>query len=135
MCNFRRLWYCSNDIKPVLYGHYVHDIFALLSSVDHSNKFKEYLSSNHPQVILFHRETKNSCLTFSDLNIFRKNGNSRLTFTGKRQWSALEPPKLNDWNTWNWFFGTLFGYLIWCFLFVKFYHEVNKLKNILPKSS
>ena len=52
MCSFESKWLqdCPNDFKPVFYRHYVDDIFALFSSPDHADKFKEYLSSKHPNI-------------------------------------------------------------------------------------
>ena len=43
MCSFESRWLrdCPNDFKTVFYRRYVHDIFALFSSPDHADKFKE----------------------------------------------------------------------------------------------
>ena len=47
MCSFKSIWLrdCPNHFKPVFYRRYVDDIFALFSSPDHADKFKEYLLS------------------------------------------------------------------------------------------
>ena len=39
-----------NDFKPVFHRRYVDDIFALFSSPDKADKFKEYLSSKHSNI-------------------------------------------------------------------------------------
>ena len=46
MCSFESRWLrdCPNDFKTVFYSRYVNDIFALFSSPDHIDQFKEYLS-------------------------------------------------------------------------------------------
>ena len=51
MCSFESisLQDYPNDFKSVFYRRYVDDIFALFSSLDHADKFKEHLSSKHPK--------------------------------------------------------------------------------------
>ena len=45
MCSFEGKWLrdCPNDFKPVFYRRDVDEIFALFSSPDHVDKFKEYV--------------------------------------------------------------------------------------------
>ena len=45
MCVFEGRWLrdCPNGFKTVFYSRYVNDIFALFSSPDHIDQFKEYL--------------------------------------------------------------------------------------------
>ena len=52
MCSFESKWLqdCSNDFKPLFHRCYVDEIFALFSSPDHEDKFKEYLSSKHSNI-------------------------------------------------------------------------------------
>ena len=90
MCSFESKWLrdCPNGFKPVFYRRYVDDIFALFSSPDHADKFKEYLSSKHPNINFSLEKEKDSCLPFLDVNIFRENEkfatnvNRRKTFSG-----------------------------------------------------
>ena len=44
MCSFQSIWLrdCPTDFKPVFYRRYVDGIFALFSSRDHGDKFREY---------------------------------------------------------------------------------------------
>ena len=74
MCSFESKWLqdCPNDFKPVFYRRYVDDIFALLSSPDHADKFK-YLSSKHPNINFSIEKEKDGCLPFLDVSIFREN--------------------------------------------------------------
>ena len=45
MCSFESKWLrnCPVGFKPVFYRRYIDDIFVLLSSPDHADKFREYL--------------------------------------------------------------------------------------------
>ena len=75
ICSFESkwLWDCRNDFKPVFYRRYVDDIFALISSPDHVDEFKEYLSSKHPNRKFSIEKEKVGCLPFLDVNIFPEN--------------------------------------------------------------
>ena len=86
MCSFESKWLrdCPNDFKPVFYRRYVDDIFALFSSPDHADKFKEYLSSKHPNINFSIEKETDSCLPFLDVNIFRETRNLQLTSIEKR---------------------------------------------------
>ena len=52
MCSFESKWLldCPNDFKTVFYRCYNDDIFVQFSSPDHADKFREYLSSKHPNI-------------------------------------------------------------------------------------
>ena len=52
MCSFEKKWLhdCRNDFKPVFYRRYTDDIFVLFSSPNYADKFREYLSSKHPNI-------------------------------------------------------------------------------------
>ena len=75
MCSFERrcLRDCPKDFKPVFYRRYVDDIFALFSSPDHADKFKEYLSSKHSNINFSIEKEKDGCLPFLDVKIFCEN--------------------------------------------------------------
>ena len=57
----------------MLYRRYVDDIIALCSSPDHVDKFKEYLSSKHPNITFSIEKEKDGCLPFLDVKIFHEN--------------------------------------------------------------
>ena len=71
ICSFESIWLrdCPNDFKPVFYRRYVDDIFALFSSPDHADKFKEYLSSKHSNINFSVEKEKDDCLPFLDVKI------------------------------------------------------------------
>ena len=75
MCSFESKWLrdCPNDFKPVFYRCYIDDIFVLFSSPDHADKFREYLSSKHPNIKFSIEKEEDGCLPFLDINIFREN--------------------------------------------------------------
>ena len=75
MCSFESKWLrdCPNDFKPVFYRRYIDDIFVLFSSPDHADKFREYLSSKHPNIKFSIEKEEDGCLPFLDINIFREN--------------------------------------------------------------
>ena len=51
-CSFENKWLkdCLHCLKSVFYRQYVDDIFVLFSSLDHTEKFKKYLSSKDPTI-------------------------------------------------------------------------------------
>ena len=49
----------------MFYRRYVDDIFALLPSPDHVDKFKEYLPSKHPNINFYIEKEKDRC-SFDD---------------------------------------------------------------------
>ena len=49
---------------------YVDDIFALFSFPDHADKFKEYVSTAHPSIIISVGNKKDGCLPFSGFKTF-----------------------------------------------------------------
>ena len=75
MCSFESKWLgdCPNDFKPVLYRGYVDDLFALFFSPDYEDKFKEYLSSKHPNTNFSIEKKEDGCLPFLDVKSFHEN--------------------------------------------------------------
>ena len=75
MCSFESKWLrdCPNDFKPVFCRRYINDIFVQFSSLDHSDKFREYLSSKHPNINFSIEKEEDGRLPFLDINIFREN--------------------------------------------------------------
>ena len=109
----------------MFYRRYVDDILALFSSPDHADKFKENLSSKHPNINFSIEKEKDGCLPFLDVNIFRKNGK----FATSISKSLHLKHKI----------GLIKSLLFQCFSlcsnFIKFHHEIDKLNSILHKNS
>ena len=57
----------------MFYRRYVDDIFAVFSSPDHADQFKEYLSSKHSNINFSIEKEKDGCLPFLDVKIFCEN--------------------------------------------------------------
>ena len=72
ICSFKSkwLWDYPNDFKTVFYGRCVDNIFV---TPDHADKFKEYLSCKHLNIIFSIQKDKDDCLPFLDVNIFCEN--------------------------------------------------------------
>ena len=91
MCSFESkcLRGCPNDFKPIFYRHYINDIFALFSSNDNADKFKEYLLSKHPKIKFSIEKEKDGCLPFLDVDIFRENKKSATNIYRKKTFSGV----------------------------------------------
>lgn len=76
ICSFENKQFknCSHGLISVFYKRYVDDIFVLLSSLDHAEKFKTYLSSKHANINFSLEKEIDGCLSFSDINVFREKG-------------------------------------------------------------
>ena len=140
MCSFESKWLrdCPNDFKPVFYRRYVDDIFALFASPDHADKFKEYLSSKHPNINFSIEKEKDGCLPFLDVNIFRENEKvatnvyRKKTFIGVyKNFKSFIPETYKI----DLIKSLLFRCFSLCSDFIKFHHEIDKLKSISYKNS
>ena len=80
---------CPNDFKPVFYRRYVDYIFVLFSSPDYADKFRECLTSKHPNIKFSIEKEKDGCLPFVDVNIFRENENFATNVYRKRTFSGV----------------------------------------------
>ena len=135
MCGFESKWLqdCPNNFKPVFYRRYVDDTFVLFSSPDHADEFKEYLSSKHPNIIFLHRE-KDGYLHFLDVNIFRENEKFATNVFRKKTFSWVHT-NFKSFVPETYKIGLIKSLLFRCFSlcydFIKFHHEIDKLKSIL----
>ena len=114
----------------MFYRRYIDDIFVLFSSPDHVDKFREYLSSKHPNIKFSIEKEEDGCLPFLDVNIFRKNDKFATNVYREKAFSFIpETYKI----------GLIKSLLFWCFSlcsdFIKSHHEIDKLKSILYKNS
>ena len=140
MRSFESNWFrdCPNDFKPVFYRRYVDDIFALFSSPDHADKFNEYLSSKHPNLNFSIEKEKDSCLPFLDVNIFRENEKFATNVYRKKTFSRVYT-NFKSFIPGTYKIGLIKSLLFRCFSscsdFIKFHHEIDKLKSTLYKNS
>ena len=75
MCSFESKWLqdCSNDFTLVFHICYIDETFVLLSSPNHADKYRKYLSSKHPDIKFSIEKEEDGCLPLLDINIFREN--------------------------------------------------------------
>ena len=63
------LEYCPLEYRPFYYRRYVDNIFVLLNSPEHLNRFKSYLNSRHVNISFTIENEKDNRIFFIDLNI------------------------------------------------------------------
>ena len=80
---------CPNDFKPVFYRRYTDDIFVLFPSPDNADKFREYLSSKHPNTKFSVEKEEDGHLTFLDINIFCENDKFATNAYRKKAFSGV----------------------------------------------
>ena len=140
MCSFESKWLhnCPNDFKPVFYRCYIDDIFVLFSSPDHADKFREYLSSKHPNINFSIEKGEDGFLPFLDINIFCEDDKFATNDYRKKTFSGV----YNNFKSFipeTYKIGLIKSLLFWCFSlfsdFIKFHLEIDKLKSILHKNS
>ena len=140
MCSFENKWLrdCPNDFKPVFYRRYIDDIFVLFSSPDHADKFREYLSSKHPNIQFSIEKEEDGCLPFLDVNIFRENDKFATNVYRKKTFSGVYT-NFKSFIPETYKIALIKSLLFRCFSlcsdFIKFHHEIDKLKGILYKNS
>ena len=122
----------------VFYRRYVDNIFALFSSPDHKDKFKQYLSSKHANINFYIEKEKDSCLPFLDVNIFGENEKFATNVYRKKTFSGVYTI-FKSFIPETYKIGLIKSLLFRCFSlcsdFIKFHHEIDKLKSILNKNS
>ena len=75
LCHYENTWLneCPSKFKPVVYRHYVDDIFALFKSKEHVKLFVNYMNSKHKNIkFTFETEDSNN-FSFLDVKITREN--------------------------------------------------------------
>ena len=125
------------NFKPVFYRRYIDDIFVLFSSPDHADKFREYLSSKHPNIKFSIEKEEDGCLPFLDVNIFRENDKFATNVYRKKTFSGVYT-NLRSFIPETFKTGlikSLFRFFSLWSDFIKFHHEIDKSKSILCKNS
>ena len=119
----------------MFYRHYADDIFALFTAPDHADKFKEYLSSKHPNINFSIVKEKDGCLPFLDVNIFVKTRHFQLTSVKKTCGGVYTNFKSFIPETYkiDLIKPLLFQCFSLCSDFIKFHHEIDYLKSIFIK--
>ena len=130
---------CPKDFKPVFYKRYVDDILVLFNTPEHAQLFLEYINKKHKSM-KFSIETEiNGSLSFLDVEIFREN-NKFVTFVTNVFRKETFSGVYTNFTTFlplEHKFGLVHTLLNRCFNlssdFLKFHHEVDKLKKFYRK--
>ena len=126
------------DFKPVYYKRYVHNIFVLFNKPEDVQFFLEYRNKKHKNM-KFPIETEiNQSLSFLDVKIFRENGKF-VTSVFRKETISRVHTNFISFIPFDYQFGLVHTLLNRCFNlssnFLKFHHEINKLKKILSKNA
>ena len=73
--HFETIWLknCPAHFKPIVYRRFVGDTFLLCRTMDHFEKFKNYLNKQHKNIKFKSESEENGSLSFLDINITREN--------------------------------------------------------------
>ena len=129
---------CPKNFKAIYYKRYVHDIFVLFNKPERAQFFLEYINKKHKN-IKFSIETElNGSLSFLDVKIFRENEKFVASVFRKDTFSGVYTNFISFISL-EYKFGLVHTLLNRCFNlssdFLKFHHEVDKLKKILSKNA
>ena len=96
------------------------------------------MSSKHPNIKISIEKEKDSCLTFLDVNIFCENEKFATNIYRKKTFSGVST-NLKSFIPETYKIGLIKPSLFRCFNlcsdFIKFHHEIDKMKSILYKNS
>ena len=125
-------------IWNLFYRRYVDEVFALFSSSDHVHKFEEYLPSKHANINFLIEKKKDGCLPFLGINIFLENKKFATKVYRKKNFSGVYTT-FKSFIPETYKIGLIKSLIFPCFSlcpdFIKFHHEIDKLKSILYKNS
>ena len=73
--HFETIWLknCPAHFKPIVYRRFVGDTFLLCRTMDHFEKFKNYLNKQHKNIKFKSEIEENGSLSFLGINITREN--------------------------------------------------------------
>ena len=75
LCHYEKIWLneCPSQFKPVVYRHYVDNIFVLFKSKEHLKLFASYLNSKHKNIKFTFKTEDSNNFSFLDAKITGKN--------------------------------------------------------------
>ena len=91
--SFGNKWWlkdCPGGLKSVFYRCDVDAIFVLFSSLNHAEKFKKYLSSNHPSINFLLEKENYSNLFFLNIDTFREKRKFVTNVYRKKTFSGID---------------------------------------------
>ena len=128
---------CPLDFKPKYYRRYVDDIFVLCESIEHLEKFREYLNVKHPNINFTSEIEVDKKLPFLDTLVDRSSGMfitsvyRKPTFTGVYTHFLSFLPSVYKFGLLS---TLLFRYFSICSNFQLFHLEVVEFKKIFTKN-
>ena len=140
ICSFESKWLrdCPNDLRPMFFRCYIDEIFVLFSCPYHADKSRQYLSSKHPNINFSIEKQEDGCLPFLDINTFCENDKLATNVYRKSTFSGVYTnfkSFIPETNKVCLIKSLLFRCFSLCSEFIKFHHEIDKLKSILYKNS
>ena len=129
---------CPKDFKLVNYKRYADDIFALLNKPERAQFFLEHINKKHKSMKCSIETGINGSPSFLDIKVLRENAKFITSIFRKDTFSGIYtnfisffPPEYN----FGFVCSPLNRYFNLSFDFLKFHHEVDKLKKIMPKNA
>ena len=139
VCYYESNWLnnCPKDFKPVFYRRYVNDIFILFNKPEYKHFLIEYMNKKQ-NYMKFSIETEiNVSLSFLHLKIFRENNEFVANIFRKETFSGVYTSFIS-FIPFEYKFDLVHTLLNRCFdllsEFLKFHHEVDKVKKVLSKN-
>ena len=127
----------KKNFKPVYYKRYVDDIFVLFNKPEHAQFFHECINKKYKNMKLSIEAEINGSLSFLDLKIFRENVKFVISVFRKETFSGVYTNFIS-FIPLEYKFGLVHTLLNRCFNlssdFLKFHHEIDKLKKSLSKN-
>ena len=126
------------DFKPAYYKRYVNDIFLLFNKPEHEQFFLEFVNKEHKNMKFSTEIEINGSLSFLDVKIFRENDKFVTSVFRKETFSGVYTNFIS-FIPLEYKFGLVHALLNRCFKlssdFLKFHHEVDKLRKILSENA
>ena len=91
MAHHESVWLreCPAGFKPLYYGRYVDDIFAIFADSSHAKNFFEYLNGKHEAIKFTWEHEINQTLPFLDINVHRHGGSFETSLYRKKTFTGL----------------------------------------------
>ena len=122
----------------MFYRCYIENKFVLFSSPNHADKFREYLLSKHCNIKFSIEKEEDGGLPFLDINIFCENDKFATNVYRKKTFSGVYT-NFKSFIPETYKIGLIKSLLFPCFSlcsdFIKFHHEIDRLKGILYNNS
>lgn len=73
LCFFEQIWLneCPEEFKPIFYKRYLDDTFIVFRSLNHIDKFREYLNSKHKNIKFTAEVEQENKINFLDITVHK----------------------------------------------------------------